>query len=69
MMVMVGDEPSTHEPDLKKYNHTSYRNGVVMAMIDKYGSRDNAIFEMQKALESAEGKESNLKKVITRYRK
>ena len=52
---------------IKEYNHTSYRNGVIMAMVDKYGSKDNAIFEMQKALESLEGQANNLKKVIGDY--
>ena len=64
IMVIVSDEPSVHTPDIKEYNHTSYRNGVIMSMTKKYGSKDNAIFEMQKSLETLEKQAKNLRKVI-----
>ena len=58
------DEPSFHTIDMKEYNHTSYRNAVLISMTKKYGSKDNAIFGMQKSLESLEKQASHLRELI-----
>jgi len=48
------DKPSIEVVEVKEYNHTVYKNGVVAAMVEKYGSFANAIFEMEARIASLE---------------
>ena len=48
------DKPSIDVVEIEEYNHTVYRNGVVGAMVAKYGSFANAIFEMEARIASLE---------------
>ena len=48
------DKPSIEVVEIKEYNNTTYRNGVVAAVVKKYGSFANAIFEMEARIASLE---------------
>jgi hypothetical protein len=48
------ERPSIEVVEIEEYNHTVYRNGVVAAMVEKYGSFANAIFEMEARIASLE---------------
>ena len=41
------DKPSIEIVDMPDYNHQAYRAGVIVSMVQKYGTKDNAIFEME----------------------
>ena len=48
------EKPSIEVVEIQEYNHTVYRRGVVAAMVKKYGSFANAIFEMEARIASLE---------------
>lgn len=46
--VIEQDKPSIEILDIdKEYNFQAYRAGVIVSMVQKYGTKDNAIFEME----------------------
>ena len=48
------EKPSIEVVEIAEYNNTVYRRGVVGAMVAKYGSFANAIFEMEARISSLE---------------
>jgi hypothetical protein len=59
------EKPSIEVVEIKEYNHNTYRNGVVMAMVEKYGSFTNAVFEMEARIASLQVEADGLREMIT----
>jgi hypothetical protein len=51
---VVKDKPSVDVAEIKEYNYNSYQRGVVASMVEKYGSLEKAIFEMEAKIASLE---------------
>jgi len=59
------EKPSIEIVDMPEYNYNAYRSGVVVSMMQKYGTKDNAIFEMEARIASLEVEADGLREMIT----
>ena len=59
------EKPSIEVVEVKEYNHTAYRSGVIYMMVKKYGSKDNAIFEMEARIASLQVEADGLREMMT----
>ena len=59
------DKPSIEILDIdKEYNFQAYRSGVITAMVQKYGTKDNAIFEMEAKIASLKVEADALREMV-----
>ena len=62
--VVEQDKPSIEILDMPEYDHQAYRSSVITTLIQKYGGRDNAIFELEAKVASLKVEADSLREMI-----